>query len=882
MNDNKNVDESINEDNNNDNNNNNNNNIDVSINDNIHNNPSNIEGVKNLNHNTIQYKEEKNRDSNDSFFMNNKRSLICSHDDVMIKNEKKQRKYKVEESEETERNGFICKEEKDIEVEKKIKKECNNNIKYDNFILYCKNYDNIFDDINNDTNSNTTNNNTHGLYKNYCHVKNEPSADNYNVRSNEDIHKDMLDKSQYNNEKNIYNNEKNIYNNEKNIYNNEKNIYNNDDNIYNNDDNNDYDKYCGTQGKSYTDMPNLNTKDISNISEVGKEKDELEDNYNDEKKNELFEEHSFVYPSIYDIYPDEWFRANKYDDWLVHKLCKWLYNINDKLYFNIDKQEIYHVVENEFVRIEDSKQLCVNNKSNAEGYNSRRSLQNKSRGIMGDNQDNIFNNNDDDTDSDMDYEINDDTNLYNNNNNNNNNTYNCEDIFGSHDNMIERNALRDDDLNHKNNINIDYNNNDSDDLNGDNDDDNYIYDNNNNNNNNNSDIFNNSNNVIHTIDRPRDVDSSKTLNKKQSNEESFEEFSMVLEDDLVGGTFSKVGEHNKRENEDFYITKDILDLNNVSDSQGLCFYSGIFDGHGGSNCARYVMNHLKTNVIAKFRQSFLITCKKKFKEKGSKLNELSVELRALYDSCIKGFDMTDKNYIELSKKFNYKDGSTACVVLIYGPDDDGSLKVLCANCGDSGAFICHNKKPIKLSLRHKPDLQEERIRILKCGGIIANINGINRIITKHKDINNLNDNNNNNKSKDKTFLALSTSRSFGDISYKIPRKIVQCKPFISVYTIDFDLDSFLVLATDGVLNVLTDEEIIDIIWKNIHRKPEQAAEEVVKEATRRGSTDDKTCTVIFFYWRKDIFNTQPQDVNVNDLNNEEDKGEDINMFSSIF
>ncbi|EUD74701.1 hypothetical protein YYG_00652 [Plasmodium vinckei petteri] len=364
--------------------------------------------------------------------------------------------------------------------------------------------------------------------------------------------------------------------------------------------------------------------------------------------------------------------------------------------------------------------------------------------------------------------------------------------------------------------------------------------------------------------------STNNMNDIDNNEETVEEFSMVLEDDLVCGTCSKMGNHNRNENEDFYITKDILDLNNVSENDSLCFFSAVFDGHGGSNCARYVMSHLKTNLIAKFRQSFLITCKKHYKEKNTKINELSVAIKALYDSCIKGFEMTDKNYIELSKKYDYKDGATACVVLIYGPDEDGSLKVLSANCGDSCAFICHDRKPVKLSLQHKPDLQEERIRILRCGGIIANINGINRIITKHKDKNSNN--------REKTFLALSTSRSFGDIPYKIPKKIVLCKPFISVYTIDFDLDSFLVLVTDGILNVLADFEIIDIVWKNIHQTPEHAAEEVVKEATKRGSTDDKTCTVIFFNWRKDIFNKNAKDVNFDGGAPQDDSNQEVRKY----
>ncbi|EWC75086.1 hypothetical protein C923_04237 [Plasmodium falciparum UGT5.1] len=160
------------------NNNNNNNNMEVCINEDIQNIPSNIlendtktENDENmLNNNTIEHSEEKDSDNNDKPFINNKRALICSHDDTIIKNENT-KKYKVEESQECDRNGFISKVEQDnIKTEKKIKQEFNNNIKYDNFELYCKNYDNIFEDLNNGTNLNTTNNNTHTLYNNYCYI----------------------------------------------------------------------------------------------------------------------------------------------------------------------------------------------------------------------------------------------------------------------------------------------------------------------------------------------------------------------------------------------------------------------------------------------------------------------------------------------------------------------------------------------------------------------------------------------------------------------------------------------------------------------------------------------------------------------------------------
>ncbi|KJP87592.1 hypothetical protein AK88_02760 [Plasmodium fragile] len=596
-------------------------------------------------------------------------------------------------------------------------------------------------------------------------------------------------------------------------------------------------------------------------------------------------EHKMIYPSIYEKDKKEWFLANSNDEWLVHKLCDWLYNPKDRLYFNIRTQGIYYVKDGSFLKFENSFEergdVSVSRSGSDDVHKNSFSFEVNSDDPLLNKKGKTCSKADGGT---VYRNMND---MVNDHSVRANPCVSVEESgsMGSNSSrMISRSSsggrgtaaetgsiiLRGDKREQRNGVLTRGSTSSESAAREDYSGDNRSSDNRS------SDCRSSDNRSSdhRSSDRRSSGRRPASRENAEANDETVEEFSMVLEDDLVCGTYSKMGDHNRCENEDFYVTKDILDLNNVSESDGLCFFSGVFDGHGGSTCARYVMNHLKTNVIAKFRQSFLITCKKQTNEKETKLNDLSVEIRALYDSCIKGFDMTDKNYIELAKKNNCNDGSTACVVLIYGPDDDGSLKVLCANCGDSGALICHDRKPVKLSLRHKPDLQEERVRILKCGGIIANINGINRIITKHKV--------KGQTGREKTFLALSTSRSFGDISYKVPRKIVLCKPFISVYTIDFDLDSFLVLATDGILNVLTDKEIIDIVWRNIHRKPEEAAEEVVHEASRRDSTDDKTCTVIFFYWRKDIFRGESEDASVEAPPREEAPGEDINMFSEVF
>ena len=65
-------------------------------------------------------------------------------------------------------------------------------------------------------------------------------------------------------------------------------------------------------------------------------------------------------------------------------------------------------------------------------------------------------------------------------------------------------------------------------------------------------------------------------------------------------------------------------------------------------------------------------------------------------------------------------GCTACVVLIT------PMEIYCANAGDSRTVMCEKNNAIELSSDHKPDLPEERSRIIKAGGEVVDgrVNGM--------------------------------------------------------------------------------------------------------------------------------------------------------------
>lgn len=146
-------------------------------------------------------------------------------------------------------------------------------------------------------------------------------------------------------------------------------------------------------------------------------------------------------------------------------------------------------------------------------------------------------------------------------------------------------------------------------------------------------------------------------------------------------------------------------------------------------------------------------------------------------------------------------GSTAVTVIIK------DSKLFCANAGDSRAIACINGEVEVLSLDHKPNNFIESKRISEAGGWV--------------EFNRVNGN-----------LAL--SRALGDFIFKKNSKkkaeeqIVTAYPDVEMREITEDWD-FLVLACDGIWDVLSNEEVIQFCRKRIGMgmMPEEICEEIM-------------------------------------------------------
>ncbi|KAL1829289.1 hypothetical protein ACET3Z_007701 [Daucus carota] len=224
-------------------------------------------------------------------------------------------------------------------------------------------------------------------------------------------------------------------------------------------------------------------------------------------------------------------------------------------------------------------------------------------------------------------------------------------------------------------------------------------------------------------------------------------------------------------------------------------FFGVYDGHGGSQVANYCRDHVH------------ITLKEKLKgvmeneTEARTVDTLQVQWEEIFTSCFQKIDDEVGGKVchtELGENADTSSGhiepvapetvgSTAVVALLC------SSHIIVANCGDSRAVLYRGKEARALSIDHKPNREDEYARIEASGGKVIQWNG-------HR-----------------VFGVLAMSRSIGD-RYLKPWIIPQPEVIIIPRARD---DECLVLASDGLWDVMTNEEACEVARRRIllwHKK----------------------------------------------------------------
>ena len=198
----------------------------------------------------------------------------------------------------------------------------------------------------------------------------------------------------------------------------------------------------------------------------------------------------------------------------------------------------------------------------------------------------------------------------------------------------------------------------------------------------------------------------------------------------------------------------------------------IFDGHGGDEMSSYLQN----NLAKIYKQNLLLN-------KGNIILSLK---NAFHDADD-----------EMRGQLNIEGlGSTGSLVHLVKNNFSDELVVYSANVGDSRVSLISPEHIIRLSYDHRTSDEKEKKRILESGMDIID---------------------------DRICGTLMLTRIFGNYEYKEENdeknsenenKGLICEPFISKINIDPNIENqFLIIASDGVWDILTEEDIQKIIQK---------------------------------------------------------------------
>lgn len=286
---------------------------------------------------------------------------------------------------------------------------------------------------------------------------------------------------------------------------------------------------------------------------------------------------------------------------------------------------------------------------------------------------------------------------------------------------------------------------------------------------------------------------------------------------------------------------------------GIC----VMDGHSGSRCVDHIIRRLQPTLQA------CISSKP-----------------ALTDDCLRqavdeACALLDGEFLQNARLSQAMDGSTMVLALIYpelfptrgaSPRPAGSCRLLIANIGDSRAVLCRAvekgvaavAKPaqlgasspaltaLRLSDDHKPNRPDEQQRIQARGGVV-DWQGVWRVFVPSPVMFN---------GRHIPRWGLAVSRAFGDLLLKEPERygcenvvkpggLVTAVPEQRIVELDPSQDRFLVLACDGIWDVLRDEDAVAVCAAQAGA--ELASHALVRHAFAAGSSDNLTALVVT--WR---------------------------------
>ena len=269
------------------------------------------------------------------------------------------------------------------------------------------------------------------------------------------------------------------------------------------------------------------------------------------------------------------------------------------------------------------------------------------------------------------------------------------------------------------------------------------------------------------------------INGEIINDNTLKEFYREIKGGIVG-SYAYFEEENSSFRE--YMEDKGKSIENLKGDPNKILFC-LFDGHGGGEVSSYLQDYFGQYLkqIVPFK-NFIIDLRNLFK---------------LVDEKVKLLNVPGV-------------GSTATIA--YIEKQNGKKILYCANIGDSRCVLVKKNRVIKMSFDDRVDEPSEFKRIVSQGGIIFN---------------------------GRIYGQLMLSRSFGD--WGIKEYGVKVEPHV-VRTQVADDDLYLIIASDGVWDVIKDEELLNLANPSMNTLA--ICRNIVLESLNRGSQDNISCFVI--------------------------------------
>jgi len=255
-------------------------------------------------------------------------------------------------------------------------------------------------------------------------------------------------------------------------------------------------------------------------------------------------------------------------------------------------------------------------------------------------------------------------------------------------------------------------------------------------------------------------------------------------------------------------------------------FFAVYDGHGGKEVATFLSKNLHVEFLETFNQLNLKTQNSTKQELIFDESELinldsnednsNVEtmIKLWNEAIIQTHATIDDIIVKETKikKLPLNTGSTSAIAILHSTETTRYL--FAANLGDSRVVLSRGGVAERLTYDHKATDIREVKRVQSSGGHIffGRVGG-----------------------------ALAVSRAFGDCELKSEGVIAV--PYISTTELKKE-DDLLIVACDGLWDVMTDQEAVDLIRENKEKTTQELSELLLGTALIKETADNLSIMVI--------------------------------------